>query len=67
MIVDQPLFTRSVTAIRHACSDLSNPTIDRKEVITHFQTNTTIECPRKEYVTNKIVGFFRFAYLLSMS
>lgn len=33
MIVDQPLFTSSVTAIRHACTDLSNPTIDRKEVM----------------------------------
>ncbi|CAF0901956.1 unnamed protein product [Adineta ricciae] len=30
-VVDQPLFTQSVTAIRHACSDLANPTIDRKE------------------------------------
>ena len=37
MIVDEPLFTRSVTAIRHACSDLSNPTIDRREVMIHSQ------------------------------
>ncbi|CAF1241967.1 unnamed protein product [Rotaria magnacalcarata] len=30
-IVDQPLFTRSVTIIRHACADLSNTNLDRKE------------------------------------
>lgn len=31
-IVDQSLLNRSVTAIRHACSDFSNPSIDRDDV-----------------------------------
>ncbi|UJR28105.1 hypothetical protein I4U23_009360 [Adineta vaga] len=46
-VVDQPLFTQSVTAIRHACSDLSNPNIDRKDVLilaTTVAKNTSVLC-----------------------
>ncbi|CAF4072990.1 unnamed protein product, partial [Rotaria sp. Silwood2] len=46
-IVDQPLFTRSITIIRHACADLSNSNIDRKEVLplaTRIAKNTSVLC-----------------------
>ncbi|CAF3470464.1 unnamed protein product [Rotaria socialis] len=46
-IVDQPLFTRSVTIIRHACADLSNTNIDRKEILplaTKIAKNTSVLC-----------------------
>lgn len=31
-VLDQVLFDRSVAAIRHACSELSNPSINREDV-----------------------------------
>ncbi|CAF3837471.1 unnamed protein product [Rotaria magnacalcarata] len=46
-IVDQPLFTRSVTIIRHACADLSNTNLDRKEILplaTKIAKNTSVLC-----------------------
>ncbi|CAF4735686.1 unnamed protein product [Rotaria sp. Silwood1] len=46
-VVDQPLFTRSITIIRHACADLSNSNIDRKEILplaTKIAKNTSVLC-----------------------
>ncbi|CAF0858226.1 unnamed protein product [Rotaria sordida] len=46
-IVDQPLFTRSITIIRHSCADLSNSNVDRKEVLslaTKIAKNTSMLC-----------------------
>ncbi|CAF3354839.1 unnamed protein product [Rotaria socialis] len=46
-IVDQVLFNRFVTSIRHACSDLSNPSIDRSDILTLATTiakNTSALC-----------------------
>ncbi|CAF3755907.1 unnamed protein product [Rotaria sordida] len=46
-IVDQLLFNRFVTAIRHACSDLSNPSIDQNDILTLAATiakNTSALC-----------------------
>ena len=40
--MDQPLFTRSITIIRHSCSDLTNLAIDRKEVNIFLEINKLI-------------------------
>ncbi|CAF4681847.1 unnamed protein product [Rotaria sp. Silwood1] len=46
-IVDQLLFNRFITAIRHACSDLSNPSLDQNDILTLAATiakNTSSLC-----------------------
>lgn len=50
-IIDQVSFTRSVTAIRQSCSDLSNPAVDRNDV----SRNESVDCI--EIFFSKILTF----------